>query len=65
MSGSKIGPGAEQTCLVVPAAHHERDHLVTIECVLVSHDAQGCEAPVDPVHAEVRGEMVGQFIGAL
>lgn len=54
-----------QTCLVVPAAHHELDHLLPVQRVLVVHDAQRSEAPVDRVQAQVRGEMVREVILAL
>ena len=55
----------KQTCLVVPAAHDKVDHLVAVEGVLVAHDAEGGEAPVDAVHAQVGGEVVRELIGAL
>ena len=55
----------ELTCLVVPAAHDELDHLLAIECILVAHDAQRGQAPVNGVHTQVRGEMVHQVILAL
>jgi hypothetical protein len=58
-----LGTGmTRQTCLFVPAAHHEFDHLVSVQGVLVLHNAQGSEAPVYRVHTEVRSEMICEIV---
>ena len=54
-----------QTCLFVPAAHHEVYHLLPAQRVLAFHDAESGQAPVYRVHAQVGGEMVHQVIFAL
>jgi hypothetical protein len=51
-----------QTCLFIPAAHHEFDHLVSVQRVLVLHNAQGGEAPIYGVHTEVRSEMICEIV---
>lgn len=56
---------SELTCLVVPAAHDELDHLLAVQRILVAHDAQCGKTPVDGIHAQVRGEVVHQVIFAL
>lgn len=55
----------EQTCLVIPTAQHVLDHLFSIECVLVSHDAECGESPINGIHPEVCGEMISEIIFAL
>ena len=35
-----INEGGSRTCFVVPAAHHEIDHLFPVERIGMSHDGQ-------------------------
>ena len=55
----------EQTCLVVPAAHHILNHIFPIERIFVSHDAQCRESPINGVHPQVCGEMISEIIFVL
>lgn len=65
---SAWGDGAIETArtdltfLVIPAAHHKVNHLLTVERILLIHDTQCSEAPVYRVHAQVRSQMVGKVI---
>lgn len=53
------------TCLIVPAAHDELDHFVSVERVLLLHNAERGQTPVYRVHPQVRGEMVDEVIFVL
>ena len=55
----------ELTCLLVPAAHDKLDHLLAIESILVTHNAERSEAPIYGIHTQVGSEMVHQVIFAL
>ncbi len=46
------------TCFIVPATHYEIDHLIPVQGVLVSHDTEGGQTPIDGVHPKVCGEVV-------
>lgn len=49
----------------VPAAHNKFNHLVPVEGVFVIHYAEGSEAPVDCVHAQMGRHMVCEVIFTL
>lgn len=53
------------TCLVVPTAHHKFDHLIPIQRLRLSHNAERREPPVDGVQPQMRREMVREIVFAL
>ena len=51
--------------IVVPAAKYKVDERLAIEHVGSAQDLERGEAPVDAVHTQVRGEMVGERVALL
>lgn len=53
------------TGFIVPARHDPIDHLLAIERVLITHQRQRGQAPVDSIHSQMLSQMVGQLIAFL
>jgi hypothetical protein len=46
------------TLFLIPTAHDPCDHVLPVESVLTVEEAEGCEAPVDAVHAKMFGTVI-------
>jgi len=53
------------TCFLVPTAHNEIDHFLSVKGIFPVHDAQSGEPPVDRIQAQMSGHMIGKIIFAL
>jgi hypothetical protein len=53
------------THIFVPARHDVSYHLIPIQSVLSTHDAQRNEAPIDSVHTEMFRQVITQVIFVL
>lgn len=52
----------ERTGFLIPTFHHELHQLLPGKRILVSHDGERGEPPVDAVQAEVGRHVVGQVV---
>lgn len=58
-------PKLRRTCLIIPAAHHEFDHLIAVERFRATKNVERGESPVHGIEAEVRGEVISEVGFAL
>lgn len=54
-----------RTCLIVPAAHHEFNHLIAVERVEAAENVKRGESPVHGVEPQVRRQVVSEVRFAL
>jgi hypothetical protein len=54
-----------RTSLVIPTGHDPIDHFLSRKCIWTTHQTEGCQAPVDSVHPQMFGEVIGEFIAFL
>ena len=59
------GKASKPTRVVVPTAEHKVDECLAVENVRLAEDVESGKTPVDAVHAEVGGEVVGEGVAFL
>lgn len=53
------------TLVFAPARHDPINHFLTIQGILPTHKREGSQTPVYPVHTEMLGQVISEFIAFL